>query len=395
MPLDWSILQSTGPVDVAGNFARGFQMGQVIVDKYHERNALAALAQHPNDPQALSMLYQVNPVLGSHFEQLNEARVKAQRETEDRGRAVALGELYTKDPQGAREEAIAAGDFDLAKTFSELDKTKQAQAADFWSKAGPIAFKLKQETDPTKRQALWQQARPILQSEGVDQAQLDKFDPTNDAQLDAALTMAQKMSDIISQNKPTAFNVDAGAARYEQDPVTGQIRMVIAPNPDNKTVGSPVAAAHPPQAAIDYLKAHPDLAPHFDEKYGSGAAASVLGGQSAPPTGGFSMRNNPGALRVPGSMRFQSFSSPQEGIAAQQALLSRYMGRGLNNVSSIVETYAPRRSRGGDNSDASVNNYIAYVSRRIGVDPNSPIPPALLPQLSQAMREFETGQMAY
>jgi hypothetical protein len=203
------------------------------------------------------------------------------------------------------------------------------------------------------------------------------------------------MSDIISQNKPTAFNVDAGAARYEQDPVTGQIRMVIAPNHDNKTVGSPVAAAHPPQAAIDYLKAHPDLAPHFDEKYGSGAAASVLGGQSAPPTGGFSMRNNPGALRVPGSMRFQSFSSPQEGIAAQQALLSRYMGRGLNNVSSIVETYAPRRSRGGDNSDASVNNYIAYVSRRIGVDPNSPIPPALLPQLSQAMREFETGQRAY
>jgi hypothetical protein len=107
------------------------------------------------------------------------------------------------------------------------------------------------------------------------------------------------------------------------------------------------------------------------------------------------MRNNPGALRVPGSMRFQSFSSPQEGIAAQQALLSRYMGRGLNNVSSIVETYAPRRSRGGDNSDASVNNYIAYVSRRIGVDPNSPIQPALLPQLSQAMREFETGQRAY
>lgn len=106
------------------------------------------------------------------------------------------------------------------------------------------------------------------------------------------------------------------------------------------------------------------------------------------------MHNNPGALRVPGSMAFQHFSSPEEGIAAQQALLGRYMGRGLNNVSSIVETYAPRRSRGGDNSDASVNNYIAYVSRRLGVDPSQPLSTAVLPQLSQAMREFETGRRA-
>lgn len=71
------------------------------------------------------------------------------------------------------------------------------------------------------------------------------------------------------------------------------------------------------------------------------------------------------------------------------------MGRGLNNVSSIVETYAPRQSRGGDNTDAQVNNYITYVSRRLGVNPNDTLSPAVLPQLSQAMREFETGQRAY
>jgi hypothetical protein len=119
----------------------------------------------------------------------------------------------------------------------------------------------------------------------------------------------------------------------------------------------------------------------------------VKGGQSSGgSTGGFSMKNNPGALRVPGSMEFQRFSSPQEGIHAQQALLGRYMGRGLNNVSSIVETYAPRKSHGGDNSDASVNNYIDYVSRRLGVNPHDALSPALLPQLSQAMREFETGK---
>jgi hypothetical protein len=90
-------------------------------------------------------------------------------------------------------------------------------------------------------------------------------------------------------------------------------------------------------------------------------------------------------------MRFQTFTSPEEGIRAQEALLGRYMGRGLRNVSSIVETYAPRKSRGGDNTDEQVNNYIAYVARRIGVNPNDALAAAMLPRLAQAMREFETG----
>lgn len=91
-------------------------------------------------------------------------------------------------------------------------------------------------------------------------------------------------------------------------------------------------------------------------------------------------------------MQFQQFDTPAQGNAAQEAQLQRYIGRGLNSVSSIVETYAPRTSRGGDNTDAQVNNYIGYVARRLGVDPRQPIPPALVPQLGSAMREFETGR---
>lgn len=94
-------------------------------------------------------------------------------------------------------------------------------------------------------------------------------------------------------------------------------------------------------------------------------------------------------------MQFQRFSSPQQGIAAQEAQLGRYMKRGLNSVSSIVETYAPRKSRGGDNTDEQVNNYIGYVSRRLGIHPGQPIDPRMLAPLGQAMREFETGKRAY
>jgi hypothetical protein len=94
-------------------------------------------------------------------------------------------------------------------------------------------------------------------------------------------------------------------------------------------------------------------------------------------------------------MQFQSFSSPQEGIHAQEAQLSRYLNRGLNSVSSIVETYAPRRSRGGDNTDEQVNNYTAYVARRLGVDPRQPISQQMIGKLGEAMREFETGKRGY
>jgi hypothetical protein len=94
-------------------------------------------------------------------------------------------------------------------------------------------------------------------------------------------------------------------------------------------------------------------------------------------------------------MRFQRFNSPAQGIAAQEALLKRYHGRGLNTISSVVERYAPRKSRGGDNTDEQVDNYIAYVSRRLGVDPGQPIGPNMIGALGQAMREFETGQRPY
>lgn len=105
--------------------------------------------------------------------------------------------------------------------------------------------------------------------------------------------------------------------------------------------------------------------------------------------------NNPGALRVPGSMQFQRFNSPQEGIQAQEALLGRYHSGGQRNIASIIEKYAPRKSRGGDNTDEQVNNYIAYVAKRIGVNPKDALSPAVLPRLAAAMREFETGKRPY
>jgi len=90
-------------------------------------------------------------------------------------------------------------------------------------------------------------------------------------------------------------------------------------------------------------------------------------------------------------MQFQQFSSPQQGIQAQEALLGRYLQSGRNTVRSLIERYAPRQSVGGDNTDAQVNNYIGYVSKRLGINPNQQLSPGQISALGQAMREFETG----
>jgi hypothetical protein len=52
-------------------------------------------------------------------------------------------------------------------------------------------------------------------------------------------------------------------------------------------LGSPPTTANaPPAQAISDLRMHPELAPHFDDAYGQGAAQRALGGQS-PATGNF------------------------------------------------------------------------------------------------------------
>lgn len=101
--------------------------------------------------------------------------------------------------------------------------------------------------------------------------------------------------------------------------------------------------------------------------------------------------NNPGALRKPGKMEFQRFGSMQEGINKQIWQLQQYHKRGLRTVRSVVETWAPRQSKGGDNTDAQVNNYIAFVARKMGISPDQPISQSAIPVLAGAIRQFETG----
>lgn len=88
--IDWGIIQAAGPVDIAGNFARGYDIADKIVSRVHERNALGALAQNPDDQNALAHLYQANPAVAARMEEMNMKRHDVARETDARN---ALGHI--------------------------------------------------------------------------------------------------------------------------------------------------------------------------------------------------------------------------------------------------------------------------------------------------------------
>jgi hypothetical protein len=85
--------------------------------------------------------------------------------------------------------------------------------------------------------------------------------------------------------------------------------------------------------------------------------------------------------------RFAKFNSMDEGSAAASKLLDVYQNKhGLNTVAGIIGRWAPA----GDGNNVSA--YAANVSKQLGIDPNTPVPPELRQQLIAAMAQHENGR---
>lgn len=182
------------------------------------------------------------------------------------------------------------------------------------------------------------------------------------------------------------YTLGQGQTRFDAD---GNAVASVAPKPDYLVV--------PEGGKAIPINGAPPLAE------GGGPASGGTGGSGGSGAPRSVRNNNPGNLRVspftkklPGyqgadSAGYAIFSDPGAGQNAQAALLKSYMGRGFNTVSKIIERWAPRASRGGDNTEAQTSNYAAYVARKLNVNPNDTLTPAVADKLAQAMAEFESG----
>ena len=115
--------------------------------------------------------------------------------------------------------------------------------------------------------------------------------------------------------------------------------------------------------------------------------------------------NNPGNL-VNGQMtrsmpgyrgsdgQFAQFETMEQGIAAQEELLRRRLRSGRSITTLIRGTgrndgFAPSELTGGDNPEASVQHYVNYLSRRLGMDPNTQLSVNDVSRLGEAIRDME------
>lgn len=248
---------------------------------------------------------------------------------------------------GALMRVNPAMAFQVQKYFDGLGEDQRKHESDKWKAAGPLLVQM-QQMPYAQRHQFMAAAAPALIANGWRPEEIQSFDPT-DQNVHALAATAMTVDQVINSNKLDWHPIgENGSFATDQ-------------------FGNPVGSGNP-------------FAPQT---------------QQAPQTGGtapgITAKNNPGALRVPGSTQFQTFATPQDGIKAQEAQITRYMAGGRNTVASIIERYAPRQSKGGDNTDAQVNNYIKYVAGRIGVSPTAPLSANQVTSLAGAMREFETG----
>ena len=99
------------------------------------------------------------------------------------------------------------------------------------------------------------------------------------------------------------------------------------------------------------------------------------------------VRKQPGYVG-PGEGGFAQFESVEAGDAAQRKLVGNKFSGGARTVASLIDAYL-----GDDpaNKPAEIRNYKKYVAGQLGLSPSDAITAEMIPLVSQAMIEYETG----
>jgi hypothetical protein len=308
------------PVDIGAEFQKGLERGQ---QKARERavegalshysldpsqpmdeqavGVLARYAPQPMDEQAVGVLARYAPQQLAAMHSIRQKRAQEMIAEREMARRQAIFGKYGSDPAGARTDAIASADTEALKVIDQLDESGRKQLAD--------GARLLEETNPTD-QPSYEQTLALAKQAGIN---IEGAPPEYNPQWVAGI---KHLGAVL--NKPKAEGQAPSSVReYEYAVEQGYQGTFEQWQQSN---GSPIV--------VDNGDGTKTIIPRNQLGVGQGGGGGTTGGNAS----GIKAKNNPGALRKPGSMEFQSFGSEGEGIKAQEALLGRYHARLLFTV---------------------------------------------------------------
>lgn len=189
---------------------------------------------------------------------------------------------------------------------------------------------------------------------------------TNNGMVEGSIKKAQD-----SYSDPQAFNSNIALAEHnyvEFSRARGVSEEEIAVNVEKIRNGAAWGAAQ------NYMASAPVQAlSAIGEPSDVGGSMRVPGNMKDNRGG---RNNNPGNLRISDNVwegqtgddgEFVQFASPEHGVRALGKNLITYRNKGFVTVNQIINRWAPKK----DNN--ATEEYVAFVSQRMGVDPNVPI----------------------
>jgi hypothetical protein len=205
MAINWELARTPDFVGIARQAQdRGRERGM-------QQARQSAYAQYSTNPDEA-----VNALMGVDPEAALRLRQVRQQDQQVQARKTAAQQYGAGDMAGASNTALAAGDLDLVKTFTDMTKEQRSEESRRAQLGVSIGLSLK-NVPPQAREMRLKAMLPQLTAQGLTEADIAAI-PLDDEGIEAGLGLAMSAADILGKlDRDRSFNADREDAKFSQN----------------------------------------------------------------------------------------------------------------------------------------------------------------------------------